>query len=267
VNTVPTPPRPGETHPRFELIVELLTLVGFLSDHPELPMGRETLTIVLNQPSGASDSDQIAFVRQVARVLDVDPDWLGDTHFYATRRFGKHVRIEARAILQVAMDEHERMWALGREALAAEKAAAAELAREVEAAKLELEHRRAAAAETVEMVVVVDPPAAAPVDEGQADDDTVEYPWVTRSPEDELGDLDDEPAEPELRVCPVCEGGQFADVCNACFGSGRVLANPPKCAGCGGTGRAVDEFCIATNQPCEFCQGKGYQQRAAAGTW
>ncbi len=221
MNTVPTEPPVGEDHPHFKLIAGLMELAGFLASRPDLPVGRfDYCQLTITAPSRLSDSEMIALVNEVGRVLDVEPHWSGPSHVYADRDFGP-VKVRGQAALQAAMEAYYQEQAL------------IKAAREV----------KRAAAETVEMAVVVDGPAAGPVDvdEGKAD------------------------AEQDTRQCPECVDNP-TDTCRTCFGTGRVLVDPPRCAGCGGTGRAVDEFCIATSQPCGFCQGTGYQQRAAA-TW
>lgn len=228
MNTVPTVPPVGEDHPHFKLISGLMQLAGFLAGRPDVPVDSARLYFYAQ----GTDSDKIAQVRQIGHLLDAEPSWTPN-HFVVTRQFGP-VEYQAGAIPEQQRRDYLRINELAEQALAAEKAAAAAAAADT----VELQ-------QPVEVVVVVDPPAAAPVDvdEGQAD------------------------GEPELRTCPVCEGDPSSQqFCRGCFGSGKVLPDPPKCAGCAGTGRAVDEFCIATMEPCQFCAGTGYQERAAA-TW
>ena len=162
MNTVPTTPHPGESHPHYKMIIGLVELAGFLTDHPQLQVNSSLIRFF---PDRGEDSENIALVRQMASILNVDATWNHDeTHFEATRSFGA-ITYEAIAIRRECMRDFEREGELGKQALAAEKAAAA--------------------APTVEMVFAIDdqapvveqlPATAAPVDEGHAAGDAGEPP-------------------------------------------------------------------------------------------
>jgi hypothetical protein len=111
-----------ETSPHRELIMGLLKLARFLTDHPRLEIDpTDSFELRLSAPYDGprSDSDQIAYVRQVAAILGVEPQWNGtNTHFRAVRSFGPKVRIQGLAILRHAMEDYELLQELGAKAVA-----------------------------------------------------------------------------------------------------------------------------------------------------
>ena len=179
-----------ETHPHRELINGLLQFVGWLTDHPELPISRKSknnLTIRLwpeyknHQP--LTDSQYVAWVREIARAMDVEPFWGAEgTHFYARRMF-RSLEIEGIAILRRVIDESAMKTELG------EKAFAELRAKEV----------------------------AASLEEGQADEAAPVEP--ARADVDERGFAEVD--------CADCRGtGRQRDdsSCADCLGKGRVAA-------------------------------------------
>jgi hypothetical protein len=214
VNPGSSQDEPPTNHPHYELIIGLMRLAAFLTDHPDLPVD----SVDAGFSATGTDSDQIAQVRQIGHLLDADPSWQRN-YFVVNRMFGP-VKYSAWAIPAQAHEEFLRREELGRAAFEAVKAAAA-----------------AAAAETVEVVVVVDPPAAAPVDEGQAvgEQDTRPCPSCD-------GSGGDESRGAECRSC-WGSGRVLAEPpkCAGCGGSGRAIdkwgmACDVPCGYCHGTG-------------------------------
>jgi len=78
---------PAETvHPHQGWISGLLQLAGFLTDHPELPMPPSTC---ITYDTTGTPSQQAAMVREVGRILDVEPRWDSDLGYLTVdRQFG-----------------------------------------------------------------------------------------------------------------------------------------------------------------------------------
>jgi hypothetical protein len=75
-----------QVHRHQQWIAGLMGLVGFLTDHPEIPL--PPTASVLFSPQG-TPSQMMAAVRDVGRILDVELKWDGEVgQLLAEREFG-----------------------------------------------------------------------------------------------------------------------------------------------------------------------------------
>lgn len=98
---------PPRENPHQKIINSMMQMVGYLTDHPEFPVGpNATAMLVVVHPDWphVSDSDQVAFVREVARIFDVEPQWEGTTRLSATLAWDR-AGIEAVATFGAATRE------------------------------------------------------------------------------------------------------------------------------------------------------------------
>lgn len=80
------PNKPDELHPHYKIIESLVGMAAFLNDHPQLPIGRAgDANLVFMHPDwpNVTHSQQAAFVRSVAHILDVPATWEGDARLTA----------------------------------------------------------------------------------------------------------------------------------------------------------------------------------------
>jgi len=110
---------------REELITGFRQLADFLSVNPDVPVPDMTVSIQITA-DGGSDDERRAFVDRAASAMGVEPfDPYGrGEHWEAVLRFGP-VKYYVLAIDQRHMADYEETQRLGKEALAAKKAAEA----------------------------------------------------------------------------------------------------------------------------------------------
>ncbi|MGH3414898.1 MAG: hypothetical protein ACRDVE_18075 [Actinocrinis sp.] len=236
MTSIDAPAVPGQAHPHQDLINGLLQLAGWLTDHPELPIGKydmANLRMVVPGHDSLSDSQRIAHVREVARILDVEPEWQnGNAHFVANRRFGAKIEVEVYAILQSAREQWRRDQELIEQMRAAERAVA----------------------ETV-LLPIVDLGAI----EGQADGD------LDAMPEVECADCQGTGRQRDGSPCSDCLGKGRIAAPDPVEILGETSGMPPaddRCLACEGRGSYL------FNLLCMVCEGTGSRTFAhTGGTW